>query len=50
MNDRMNKLNLLREAQLDRLRILLRNIFRDDKMTKLWSLCHIHGVLGSPWR
>ena len=47
----MNKLNLLREAQLDRLRILLRNIFRDDKMmTKLWSLCHIHGVLGSPWR
>ena len=44
-------LNSSREAQLDRLRILLGKIFRDDKMmTKLWSLSHLHDVLGSPLR
>ena len=47
----LTNLNLLREAQLDRLRILLGNIFRDDKMvTKPWSLSHLRGVRGSPRR
>ena len=47
----LTNLNLLREAQLDRLRILLGNIFRDDKMvTKSWSLSHLCGVCGSPRR
>lgn len=45
----MNKFKLMREAQIYRLRILLGNIFRDDKMmTRLWSLSHLHRVFKAP--